>query len=456
MTRLAAVAIATIACAVLFQPVGAQAAPPTVQQISIDPFSGDGAQHATQVEPDTFASGSTVVSVFQSGRFFSGGGATNIGFATSQDSGQTWVNGFFPSLTTASTPPGPFVRASDPSIAFDSTHGRWIASILACSAPTCFGAPPSMVASVSSNGTSWSAPVTVAAGTPGTFYDKNWIVCDNWASSPFEGRCYFSWDDALAGGTILTSMSADGGASWSAPVAAPGGGLGVQPIVQPNGTLVVVALAGASLRAFQSTDGGASFTGPFSLGPTQYSEPASMRAAPLPSVELDGAGKIYVVWPDCRFRPGCPAAAAPNDLVMSTSTNGTSWTTPQRIPLDQLSSARDHFIPGLGVNVATSGATTDLAVTYYYFAKDNCSFALCRLNVGFSSSSDGGSTWSKPLKLNQQAMRLSWLANTDAGRMVGDYISTSFVGSVAVPVFSLASNPEIAFDQAMFAAAIPK
>jgi BNR repeat-like domain len=453
MTRWAAVAIAAFAFGVL-DPVAADAAGPPVQRISTDPYSGDGAQHATQVEPDTFAFGTTIVSVFQSGRFFTGGGASNIGFATSHDGGQTWADGFFPSLTTASTPAGPFARASDPSIAFDSTHGRWIASILACSPPTCGGAPPSMVASTSADGTNWSAPVTVAAGTVGTFYDKNWIVCDNWPTSPFVGRCYFSWDDAAAGGTILTSTSTDGGVSWSAPVAAPGGGLGVQPVVQPNGTLVVVARAGPTLRAFLSTNGGTSFTGPITFAATQYSQPTAMRAVPIPSVEIDAAGKIYVVWPDCQFRLGCPAAAAPNDLVMSTSTDGASWTTPERIPLQKIDGARDHFIPGLAVDISTSGPTAKLAIAYYYFRKDNCIFERCRLNVGFTSSTDGGRTWRKPRKLNRRPMRLSWIADTDIGRMVGDYISTSFVGTIAVPVFSLAVKPKALLDQAIFAAAV--
>jgi hypothetical protein len=36
-------------------------------------------------------------------------------------------------------------------------------------------------------------------------------------------------------------------------------------------------------------------------------------------------------------------------------------------------------------------------------------------------------------------MRLGWIAEGGIGKMVGDYISTSWVGGRAVPVFSLAS-----------------
>lgn len=38
-------------------------------------------------------------------------------------------------------------------------------------------------------------------------------------------------------------------------------------------------------------------------------------------------------------------------------------------------------------------------------------------------------------------MTMTWLANTNQGYMVGDYISTSFVGAKVYPVFMVASAP---------------
>src|SRR5271163_3079789 len=61
-------------------------------QISTDTFTDTDAQHATEVEPDTFAWGSTIVSAFQVGRIYSGGGS-DIGFSTSTDGGKTWTSG---------------------------------------------------------------------------------------------------------------------------------------------------------------------------------------------------------------------------------------------------------------------------------------------------------------------------------------------------------------------------
>ncbi len=67
--------------------MSAQAQLPLVK-ISTDTFTNPSSQHATEVEPDTFAFGSTLVSAFQVGRVVNGGGA-DIGFSTSTDGGTT-------------------------------------------------------------------------------------------------------------------------------------------------------------------------------------------------------------------------------------------------------------------------------------------------------------------------------------------------------------------------------
>src|SRR5689334_9194864 len=53
-------------------------------RLSTDLFTNNTSQHQTEVEPDSFAFGNTMVAAFQQGRFF-GGGASDIGFATSTD-----------------------------------------------------------------------------------------------------------------------------------------------------------------------------------------------------------------------------------------------------------------------------------------------------------------------------------------------------------------------------------
>src|SRR5450755_3607026 len=88
-----------IAGAVLLVCAAPAAANVPLMQISADPFTNTSSQHATEVEPDTYSSGATVVSVFQVGRFFDGG-SSDIGFATSTNGGASYAkSGFLPGLT---------------------------------------------------------------------------------------------------------------------------------------------------------------------------------------------------------------------------------------------------------------------------------------------------------------------------------------------------------------------
>ncbi len=418
-------------------------------QLSSDPYTNSTSQHKTEVEPDTFAFGSTIVSAFQVGRFFDGG-ASNIGFATSTNGGKNWTPGFLPATTVYATPAGSYARASDPAVAYDAKHNVWIISYLGIVNPS---GPVDVVTSRSTDGgLTWGTPVAVNAD--GHFNDKNWTVCDDTASSPFFGNCYTEFDDNTLGDLIQMSTSTDGGLTWGAgqPTGNNAHGIGGQPLVQPNGTVIVPinGFAGFNflMLSFTSTNGGASWSNTHIIARVAFHAPAGgIRAGiPLPSAEMDGSGKVYVVWSDCHFEPTCNAS----DLVLSTSTDGKSWSKLTRIPIDARGSGVDHFIPGLAVDRSTSGSSAHLVVTFYYYPVANCTASTCQLDVGFSASANGGATWSSNAQL-AGPMSLTWLPNTTQGVMVGDYISTSFSGAPAYPAFAVANAPSGGlFDEATY------
>jgi len=419
-----------------------------VQQINSDTYTNSTSQHATQVEPDSFSFGSTIVAVIQTGRFFDGG-SSNIAWSTSTDNGATWTHGNLPGITTFQG--GTYNRVSDPVVAYDARHNVWLVSGLAIRDTSGVVGAAVTVNRSTDGGLTWSNPVNVTVATGSANLDKNWIVCDNTATSPFYGNCYTEWDDNGNGNRIKMSTSSDGGLTWGPArnTANNATGLGGQPVVQPSGT-VIVPIANANetaILAFTSTNGGASWTRTRTVASiSTHTVAGSLRSGPLPSAEIDAAGKVYVVWQDCRFRSGCTA----NDIVMSTSTNGTSWSAVARIPIDATSSGVDHFIPGLAVDKSTSGSTARLGLTYYYYPVSSCTATTCQLNVGFISSANGGSSWSAPT-IVAGPLTLSWLANTSQGRMVGDYISTSYAGGTAYGVFALASAPSgSVFNEALF------
>jgi hypothetical protein len=176
-----------------------------------------------------------------------------------------------------------------------------------------------------------------------------------------------------------------------------------------------------------------------------------LRTSPLPSAEIDGSGKVYVAWEDCRFRQHCSS----NDIVFSTSSDGVTWSDTARIPIDPVTSPVDHFIPGLAVDPTTSGSRAHLALTYYFYPNAACGGA-CSLEAGFISSPDGGAHWGPATQL-AGPMALSEIALTSQGPMVGDYISTSFSGGRATTLLAvgLQQPTSSTFDEAMYAPTSP-
>jgi hypothetical protein len=429
-----------------------------ITRVSADPFTNATSQHATEVEPDTFAFGSTVLAAYQVGRFFDGG-ASDIGFARSSDGGATWdTSSFLPGLTFSAgafaDPNSPYERVSDPSVAYDAKHGTWMVSSIpllpSLSVPTIF------VSLSTDGGATFGAPHEIPAPAARKVdLDKNWTVCDNHTGSPHYGNCYTEFDNFGEGDLEYMSTSSDSGQTWSTPVSPAGRakGLGGQPVVQPDGTVVVPfeSLKG-TIGAFRSTNGGATWSGQVPISKIKFHpNSGGLRTSPLPSAEVDGDGKVYVAWEDCRFEPRCAA----NDIVLSSSADGVNWSAVSRVPINGVGSGVDHFIPGLAVDPATSGSSANLALTYYYYPDAACTPDTCELHVGYVSSPDGGATWSAPTAI-AGPMSLNDVADTSQGPMVGDYISTSFnAAGTAATVFALGNPHTGVFDEGMWAPTTP-
>jgi BNR repeat protein len=433
-SALRAMAAATFASAALAS--GPASAAPI--QLSSDPYTSSATgQHRTEVEPDSFASGQTIVTAFQVARFQEGGGA-NVGWATSTDAGKSWTHGVMSGITTVAG--GPNARATDAAVAYDPKHGVWLVASVG------LGPPPAVrgnavVVNRSATGTSWGSAVTVAAAIGSSDFDKSWIACDGTPTSDHYGNCYAQWDDFGDSGRLKMATSTDGGKTWGAPknTADDATGLGGQPVVQPNGIVVVPYMTSFAngIRVFRSTDGGDSWgASTLVANVPHHTVSGDIRAAPLPSVETDADGRVYAAWEDCSFRPACKA----NDIVITNSADGILWAPVTRIPLAKVASDEEDFVPGLAVAPATSGSSTRLAVAYHYIPVNTCDGDSCNVHVGIVESQNAGATWGTPVDLTG-AMKPSWLASTTEGYMTGDYISTSFAGGSPHPVFALARCP---------------
>jgi Ca2+-binding RTX toxin-like protein len=426
----------------------------TSRQLSTDGTSDGQAQHATEVEPDSFAFGKTIVATYQVGRFQSGGAAA-IAFATSTDGARHWRSALLPGVTSGSRQPGPDPRASDPTVGYDARHGVWLLATLGIASDHF-----ELLVSRSPDGIAWSAPVTARRGSAGTL-DKEWIACDNWPASPNRGHCYLSYLDVSAG-FVATQASTDGGLTWSDPVQTsvqPAGDVepnGAQPLPRPDGSLVVVYAVGAAedeanddageslvadtplsaeVLAATSADGGVSFAPSVHVSDLTAAAVPRFRAPPLPSADVSADGRLFVVWGDCRLDQNCER----NRIVLSTSTDGQSWSSP--VPIAPAGASETQFVPGLGIDPSTSGAGQRAAVVYYGLSRTCAQEVPCpRIDVWLVTSANGGARWGPPRRLDAQPMQIAWLPLAN-GRFLGDYLSTSYVAGRPVPVFALAVAP---------------
>jgi hypothetical protein len=461
--------LVALLCFSTTEQANAQAMSSIAQQISSDPFTNSTSQHQTEVEPSTFSYGSTVVSVFQSGRFAVGGGASGILWATSLNAGYTWKVGTLPGLTVYAG--GPYARASNAVVVYDQAHHTWLASVLV--AKTYFensSGSSSVVVNRSLDGLNWSNPVLVAASGASDYYDKDWIVCDNHLTSKYYGRCYEQWDNTNTGDQIMMSYSDDGGLTWSQP-ASPASqsflAIGGQPVVQANGTVVVPiygydkATGAEGIYSYRSIDGGATWTDLEEISPSTYSGTADpwYRGGSLPSARTDASGKVYVVWAGCYFEANCLANETGNttdDIVMTTTTDGLTWTPLQRIPLDAIGSDVEHVTAGLAVDSNTAGNNAHLAVTYFYWGNaGTCNASNCQVYAGIATSINGGETWSPRQTLAGPTVPV-WWADTEAGYMTGDYITTAIAFNRAVALVPVGTSPTgTTLHQAMYAGSVP-
>ncbi len=474
----AASAVATVA----FGSSAARAVPSST--ITTYGVTSTAVQNQTEVGTDAFAWNGKMVTVFQAGRDLRFGAAA-MGFAYSANGGTSWTSGYIPGVTTltpgAAASDPTWQRVTDVSVTFDDKSQKWVAAA-AVQNKAAAGAYMAVVVSTSTNGVNWTSaqaivtPATVVplTGLAGLGPDKPWVACNNYASSSSYGSCYVAFSNTATTASVQRNKnvhivtSADAFGAFGAPV--PVSTLGdltsttarynAQPVPLPDGAVAVVATVGpatgTALRyiSHRSSDNGATWGAEVTIGTlTRHSVPA-IREYTKPNAESDASGRIYVVGHGCAGAGTCSRSR----MNLATSTNGgTSWGAFSAIPLASPAQASDAFAnadvfaSGLAVEPSTSGASARLAVMFYWQPIDaTCgngtgkSPTNCQLNVGLSSSANGGSAWSPVTTLNASPAQPGWLAAQQLGtaRYASDYLGVGFTTSTkATAVFPHAIAP---------------
>lgn len=358
----------------------------------------------------------------------------------STDGGQTWAG--------ESDGPDGVANKGDPAAAIDLDGKLYIGYI---------NSTRGQGVSFSTNmGTDWTH-VDIVATVPDPvcdpncdLLDKNHLMVDNVAASPFAGRVYSAWTEFIAGGPndndIVVSFSANGGNNWSAlanlsnGVAAGSHNQGVNIQTGPGGEVYVCwAIYDAfptdetAIGFNSSTTGGASWTGESRIitnirGIRTTTLPnESTRANSFPSMVVDVSGGprdgwIFIFWTNIGV-PGVNTGDA--DIYMSRSTNqGGNWSAPVRVNDDATTNAQ--WFPWATCDPMTG----DLSVIFYD-RRDDAGDLLTTAYVAHST--DGGTTWTN-LRVGDVQFTPAPIPGFAVGYM-GDYLGIASLNCSIYPVW---------------------
>ena len=321
----------------------------------------------TAVEPSIAVNPSdplNVITAYQQGRISNGGDAGN-GYSVTFDGGQTWTHGNFPGLTVAVG--GSYERSSDPVVDF-LPDGTAIATGDAVNVNMSNVPSPTSIATWRSidGGLHWSNPVLISIDDahltepePLAVEDKSWIAVDTGSGSGHHyQRIYVAWFrlgcqvcDTFAAYSDDEGMTWQTGPTGTGYVIEPASEAISLPFVMPNGDLAVVAED--NLEA-QVTD--------------------------VDRIRLDVA-------------PGAGAVATGGAIV---------FTAQHQIAVQQFNFpsqlAEADYSIGATVDTHTDTSAPDGRI--YVTWGDNRLRSDTTNDVLLSSSSDGGTTWTSPVRVN--------------------------------------------------------
>lgn len=236
-----------------------------------------------------------------------------------------------------------------------------------------------------------------------------------------QGRMHIVWleagtDPPLGGlapppNPIFTAYSDDGGRTFSKPLRlsdpsrrvvapaltlAPGGRVHVAFYDLEDDARDYQGLEGPvwegrwSLHAVSSVDGGRSF-GPAAIVDREVVPPERIMliyTMPPPTLAAGGSGSVFAAWHDARNGDW-------DALLRRSDDGGRTWHAPVRLNDDEVRSGRHQYLPRLSV-----GPDGRLDVVFYDRRNDPENL---RNDVFFTSSSDGGRSFTKNLRVNSES-----------------------------------------------------
>jgi hypothetical protein len=347
----------------------------------------------------------------------------------SSDGGTSWGQTTLPLLSADSL-------HSDPTVAWTSDGTAWATAIGLNASNTVL----QMRAYKSSDGgQSWTFDGTFSGNQ--TSADKQMMWVDLAPTSPFRDRIYVIWHNSLP-----AFMSYRSSAGWQAPVRLSGAettGTAIGSDITTNAAGHVFAAwpdtGSKGLFFVKSTDGGNTFTSPRLISRTfasfQVAVPAFASRSALVGISIGAfQDNAYVAWLDLSGENGCQAPA--NEPAEDTNSDCKS-----RIWFSTSSDGGLTWSTPSQINrdgsrsdqfnhrLAVDPETGNLGIVYY---NSGTGPDRKKTHLMFQFSTDKGRTWREPIRITT-AMTDETTVDADNGNQYGDYNGLSVAKGVFFP-----------------------
>ncbi|HEY2295219.1 MAG TPA: sialidase family protein [Thermoanaerobaculia bacterium] len=344
----------------------------------------------------------------------------------SSNGGATWGQTLLPLVTGDSF-------HSDPTVDWTSDGTAWSTTIGINAAGTVLN----MRAYKSTDGgATWTFDATFSGSL--TNNDKQMIWVDHSATSPFKDNLYAIWH---AGAPAEVARRTGPTGSWQTPVRVSGAettGTAIGDDVKTNSAGDVFGFfpdtGSRRLNVVKSTNGGVSFGTPVriatSFGSFQYAIPADASRQPL--IYISGGAyrtstknNVYAAWNDLSGDTGCTSGSGPGTNAASTCKSRIFFARSTDGGATWSAPVKVNNQSGLNDQfnqwLAVDETNGKIAVMYYDTVGDSTRKTT---NVYYQSSTDDGVTWSTPFKVTTASTNET-TAGSDSGNQYGDYNSLS-------------------------------